>query len=990
MVNEKIKNYYSEVLTVFGKLFRRLVFDIFKDNFEEYWQAIYNNATDTNRTEKDNGFFKGICQHSDDQSIYNKSDEEKFKISLSWTLDERMGIFDEAVLLKQIAHIPFVSEAYRKKYNTKMSANDIEKISKRCNSIRNSIAHFDSSDPKGILTQKKFNDFIQDVKKLTSFCKSNADGLSDEINWLYSDFCRICDDLSEKAGYPPIEAEEFADESGYDVENIIEICNKNNIEYIFNEFGKRYILSISKEKLIHVIASENIEERLNNISADYNNLSNKFNQIAAIVGSTVASSQTDNGSYEVNTSKTYETQKNRPTYVLQKLKCLKNYQKGYLSDSQLEELCLRYNVFADASAFLNDSSRKFITKILIPAKTKLVKGVCPIWIHRAARNEIYELAKSEISTEYYSDEEVAEFEFQKSNAKTAMKTINELRNRGLINIIGNPTYDETSCSMLLNLLDNYKDRRFCIVTQDNYFAEAVADTEIKTLCALKVVGSRSIIWSATVENLHCDHTEYINAINSGKEFKIKTADEEEDNQTTYHSQNTKEVVHTPYTTTKQQKVQEQKHVDSISSAPAQSSNFIKLHKQSDTVYDEFKNPIKLLEYIADGGEGTVYATQNQNVVAKIYHLDKRNETQLKKLNLMVSKKPSAKNIAWPQSILYDKNGNFVGFTMNRISAYCKQLGESVLMINNNKVREKYIPDWNREDLVKLCLAISETFSILHQKNVLMGDINPANILINPNNSSEVYFVDCDSYQIGEFLCTVGTPIFTSPDYYLRCNKNPKYAKEKRTAKDEAFALATLLFEVLMNGQAPFASKSTEKSDIINDICNHRFSFKTRSNSGSDTPVGPYRMIWNNLHPVCKNNFSNVFEDNKTVYDSVWIDSFKKYIADMQTGKYSKDLFPKKYLDFNGDFVDFTCSCCGADANMHKDQHADIAIKAHELNREPIFLCNECRTLMNDTITEDFTVCEICGKHFYAKYGDLWRNQKYGFKIKCDDCKNRRR
>ena len=41
---------------------------------------------------------------------------------------------------------------------------------------------------------------------------------------------------------------------------------------------------------------------------------------------------------------------------------------------------------------------------------------------------------------------------------------------------------------------------------------------------------------------------------------------------------------------------------------------------------------------------------------------------------------------------------------------------------------------------------------LHERNIIMGDINALNILV--VSPTEVYFVDTDSYQIEEFPCPV--------------------------------------------------------------------------------------------------------------------------------------------------------------------------------------------------------------------------------------------
>lgn len=55
------------------------------------------------------------------------------------------------------------------------------------------------------------------------------------------------------------------------------------------------------------------------------------------------------------------------------------------------------------------------------------------------------------------------------------------------------------------------------------------------------------------------------------------------------------------------------------------------------------------------------------------------------------------------------------------------------------------------------------FQRMHEKGILMGDINPRNFLVTPQCA--VYLVDCDSYQFGGFSCPVGTPLYTPPEVH---------------------------------------------------------------------------------------------------------------------------------------------------------------------------------------------------------------------------------
>lgn len=113
-------------------------------------------------------------------------------------------------------------------------------------------------------------------------------------------------------------------------------------------------------------------------------------------------------------------------------------------------------------------------------------------------------------------------------------------------------------------------------------------------------------------------------------------------------------------------------------------------------------------------------------------------------------------ICWPKEILYDSNHVFQGFLMKRVPQGYLQLGRSVLLISRPEVQKSILPEWNRETLVQVASGFAKLLEILHENNVLMGDVNAGNIMVHPKNPWNVYLVDCDSYQIADiFPCPVG-------------------------------------------------------------------------------------------------------------------------------------------------------------------------------------------------------------------------------------------
>jgi DNA-binding helix-hairpin-helix protein with protein kinase domain len=168
-----------------------------------------------------------------------------------------------------------------------------------------------------------------------------------------------------------------------------------------------------------------------------------------------------------------------------------------------------------------------------------------------------------------------------------------------------------------------------------------------------------------------------------------------------------------------------------------------------------KVKIELIKEVASGGEGAVYST-NCDLAVKIYKPDKLTRRRYEKIRLMLQKKIEHKGICYPVAALYNQSEQFVGYLMPKAAGV-----ELARLVFLPPLLQKLFPDWKKRDTVQLCITILEAISYLRQRNIIMGDINPSNILVvSPN---EVYFVDTDSYQIEDLPCHVGTITFTASE-----------------------------------------------------------------------------------------------------------------------------------------------------------------------------------------------------------------------------------
>lgn len=137
-------------------------------------------------------------------------------------------------------------------------------------------------------------------------------------------------------------------------------------------------------------------------------------------------------------------------------------------------------------------------------------------------------------------------------------------------------------------------------------------------------------------------------------------------------------------------------------------------------------------------------------------------------------------------------------------------------------------------MVELCITILKKIGYLHKNGIILGDINPDNILV--KSPKEVYFVDCDSYQVDGYPCPVGTIPFTPPELQ---NKG-HYNSYLRTIGNENFAVAVLLFSLMVTGQMPYNQKDGESAQ--QNIIDMNFSYPLGEASNKKTPAGQWRFL----------------------------------------------------------------------------------------------------------------------------------------------------
>lgn len=223
----------------------------------------------------------------------------------------------------------------------------------------------------------------------------------------------------------------------------------------------------------------------------------------------------------------------------------------------------------------------------------------------------------------------------------------------------------------------------------------------------------------------------------------------------------------------------------------------------------------------------------------------------------------------------------------------------------------------------------------------MGDINPANILV--VSPKEVYFVDTDSYQVENFPCPVGTNNYTAPEIQRK-----HFSDFLRTMGNENFAVATLLFMIMLPGKPPYSQQGGE--DPINNIIKMDFSYPFRDSSNKKTPDGPWRYIWSHLTYDLKKAFYNTFRkggdystENTRLTADEWLPIFTYYLELLDSGKFGKqdkmseELFPTRHKK-NPKVEYTTCKMC---KNEVPENQCQNGICRDCLNKGEVYRCKKC-------------------------------------------------
>ncbi|MDR1094377.1 MAG: serine/threonine-protein kinase [Clostridiales bacterium] len=271
--------------------------------------------------------------------------------------------------------------------------------------------------------------------------------------------------------------------------------------------------------------------------------------------------------------------------------------------------------------------------------------------------------------------------------------------------------------------------------------------------------------------------------------------------------------------------------------------------------------LKLLrDNVREGGEGKIYKTY-QGMLCKVLHPKHITYINIKKLQAMLKMDVFNAHVNWPQDIIYYDN-NPVGYVMDEITG----------VEDLDNIRITGFKGFSETDRYDAALNFLEVLYYLHEKGIVVGDLKPDNILI--RRPSEVFLIDCGSYQVADYPCIVFHPQYTKKKY-----TEQELRTVLRSPKDDYYAINKIVFEILV-GQTPHynPNKPIEEQDP-NEFAYPIEDTRIR-NAQNDKKRADFQR-WAFMSGKMREMFFYYFTQNKVSYLPEWITEIKNRMAEIE-------------------------------------------------------------------------------------------------------------
>ncbi len=269
--------------------------------------------------------------------------------------------------------------------------------------------------------------------------------------------------------------------------------------------------------------------------------------------------------------------------------------------------------------------------------------------------------------------------------------------------------------------------------------------------------------------------------------------------------------------------------------------------------------------IKSGGAGAVYLLpQAPTQVAKIYHAGDEVRAYERKVEAMLELTPDLPDlvdggrgfvqIAWPQALLRDASGRFLGFLMPAVNV--DATSELEVILQERQARAAGLPT-GLGAKVTLAANLAAVIAALHAQHHYLVDLKPVNLRFY-RDTLYMAMLDCDGFSIqgrGErFLAPQFTPDYLAPEFHAR-----GVTASGEQAQDR-FALAVVVFQLMNFGIHPFSGKPASDrvpTDIPGRIAGRWYAYGLKPNASiAPSPVSAHQAMPTELRQLFDRAFDN--------------------------------------------------------------------------------------------------------------------------------------
>jgi hypothetical protein len=292
---------------------------------------------------------------------------------------------------------------------------------------------------------------------------------------------------------------------------------------------------------------------------------------------------------------------------------------------------------------------------------------------------------------------------------------------------------------------------------------------------------------------------------------------------------------------------------------------------------------RLGKRLAAGGEGWIHAFAHPRFgphthVCKIFK--RPSAWRRAKLERMLAVEPRPLGVAWPQALLFDGDDRWLGYLQPKLAGVELQ---QVLQ----RVWKAEPP--TRAQLVRYARRALARVAAVHAVGARVGDVQPKNFLVTADD--ELFLLDADSFQFDGYPCPVGIVEYLHPELLGRDLK-----KLLRTDAHERFAVATLVFQIFMGRQAPYAHVGG--GTPLENQRKARFPYRRGLGGLALVPQGPdgaSARMWSHLPYELRRAFTRAFDAHEAPTIEAWAALLADYERELERGRYSNDAIPSGRL-----------------------------------------------------------------------------------------------